>query len=97
MSIEINFPDKILAGVNQSYTMTTDEGAPSGKVEVEGKELPHRVIPLGAPKDALVSTTPVMKYKVSFFLPDGTQGKDLVMRFQAGASQVEEKKLITES
>jgi hypothetical protein len=97
MSIEINFPDKILAGVNQSYTVTTDEGAPSGQVQVEGKDLPHRVVPLGAPKDALVSTTPVMKYKVSFFLPDGTQGKDLVMRFRAGASQVEEKKPITDS
>ena len=97
MSIEINFPDKVLAGVNQSYTVTTDEGAPSGNVEVEGKNLPHRVIPLGAPKDALVSTTPVMKYKVSFFLPDGTAGKDLIMRFQAGESRVEEKRQITES
>jgi hypothetical protein len=97
MTLEINYPDKILAGVNQSYTITTDEGAPRGTVQVAGQDVPHRVIALGPPKDALVSTTPVMKYKVSFLLPAGSAGKDVTLRFQAGSSSVEDTKPITES
>jgi hypothetical protein len=95
--VEINYPDKILAGVNQSYTITTDEGSPRGTVQVDGQDLPHRVIPLGPPKDALVSTTPVMKYKVSFLLPAGSVGKSVTLRFQAGSSRVEDTKPITEN
>jgi hypothetical protein len=97
MALSINYPDKILAGLNQSYTLTSDEGPPAGQVQIEGQALPHRVIPLGPPKDAKVSTTPVMKYKVSFLLPQGTAGKQVVLAFQAGASRVEESKPITES
>lgn len=97
MSIDINYPDKILAGVNQSYTVTSDEGPPSGKVEVDGRELPHRVIRLGPPKDAAESTTPVMKYKVSFYLPSEATGKMVKLSFQAGASRVEDAKPVTDS
>jgi len=97
MSLTINFPDKILAGLNQSYTLLSDEGAPSGRVAVEGKELPHRVIPLGPPKDAKESTTPLFKYKVSFHLPKDSVGKNVVLQFQAGSSKVDESKPVTET
>ena len=97
MSLSINFPDKILAGLNQSYTLTSDEGAPSGKVHVTGQALPHRVISLGPPKDATESMTPVMKYKVSFLLPKDAVGKTLTLEFRAGSTSIEESKPITES
>jgi len=97
MSLNINYPDKILAGLNQSYTLLSDEGAPRGKVTLEGKELPHRVIPLGPPKDAKESTTPLYKYKVSFLLPKESAGKSVTFQFQAGSSKVDESKPITES
>jgi hypothetical protein len=97
MSLSINFPDKILAGLNQSYTITSDEGAPSGKVHIAGQVLPHRVIALGPPKDATESLTPVMKYKVSFLLPKDTVGKTLTLEFQAGSTTIEESKPVTES
>ena len=97
MALDINFPDKILAGLNQSYTITSDEGPPGGSVQLEGKDLPHRIIPLGPPKDAKESTTPIMKYKVSFWLPDGSSGMKLTLRFQAGASKVDESRPVTGS
>jgi hypothetical protein len=95
VSLDINYPDKILAGVNQSYTVTSDEGPPQGTIAIDGKDLPHRLIPLGPPKDALVSTTPVMKYKVTFYLPADSTGKNVTLRFQAGASRVDDSKAIT--
>ena len=97
MALDINYADKILAGVSQSYTLTSDEGAPRGRVLVAGKEIPHRVIPLGPPKDALESTTPVMKYKVSFLLPEDSTGKTMTLQFQAGSSKIEDAKPITAS
>ncbi len=97
MSLTVNFPDKIIAGLNQSYTFVSDEGAPRGRVVVDGKELSHRVIPLGPPKDAKESTTPLYKYKVSFLLPRESVGKSLTLQFLAGASKVDESKPITES
>jgi len=97
MSLSINYPDKILSGLNQSYTLTSDEGPPSGRIRIDAQELPHRVIPLGPPKDSLVSTTPVMKYKVSFLLPRDSAGKSVTFEFRAGSTTVEESKPITES
>lgn len=97
MALDINYPDKILAGLNQSYTLTSDEGPPAGKIHIDGKTLSHRVIPLGAPKDAKESTTSVMKYKVSFLLPGDSAGKSVTFQFQAGQSKVEESKPITET
>jgi hypothetical protein len=97
MSLTINYPDKILAGLNQSYTFVSDEGAPRGRITLEGKELPHRVIPLGPPKDAKESTTTTFKYKVSFLLPKGSAGKNFSLQFQAGSSKVDDSKPITES
>lgn len=97
MALSINYPDKILSGVNQSYTVTSDEGPPSGQVLVGGNVLDHRVIELGAPKDSLVSTTSVKKYKVTFFLPKDATGKSLILRFQAGSSKVDDSKSVTES
>ena len=90
MSLSVNTPDKILAGVHQSHTITSDEGAPSGSVSVGGSEVAHRIIRLGAPKDAAESTTSVMKYKVTFLIPDGSVGKTLQLKFSAGGSQVDE-------
>ena len=96
MSIDINFPDKILAGVNQSYTITSDEGAPTGTVTFAGgADLPHRIVPLGPPKDSAESTTSVMKYKVTFFLPDEAAGKEVKLAFQAGGSTAEEAREAT--
>ena len=97
MALSINYPDKILAGVNQSYTVTSDEGLPRGQVMVGGKALDHRVVELGAPKDSIISTTLVRKYKVSFFLPKDSVGKSLTLQFQAGSSKVDESKPVTET
>ncbi len=97
MALSINYPDKILAGVHQSYTATSDEGAPSGRVTLGESELPHRLIRLGAPKDAAESTTPVMKYKISFLLPKDSVGKTVRLQFQAGSTTVDDSKEIIES
>ncbi len=95
MALSINFPDKILAGVHQSYTVTSDEGSPSGTIDVGGRELDHRLIRLGPPKDAAESTTPVMKYKVTFLLPEDAAGKSVQLKFRAGVSTVEESREVT--
>jgi hypothetical protein len=95
MTLEINFPDKILAGVHQSYTILSDAGAPAGKVLLAGAELEHRVIPLGPPKTFTGEGPPQMKYKVSFLIPAEAAGKTLTLRFEAGTSRVEETKEIT--
>lgn len=92
--LEINYPDKILAGVNQSYTFLTDEGPPAGEVSVDGSALSHRIVPLGPPKGE-PSGTVLMKYKVSFFIPDDTVGKSLRLAFRAGESAVDDAKEIT--
>ncbi|HZN56480.1 MAG TPA: hypothetical protein VFD71_00290 [Planctomycetota bacterium] len=97
MSLTVNYPDKILAGLHQSYTILSDEGAPQGTVTVDGEELPHRVIPLGPPKEAKESTTPLFKFKVTFLLPKESVGKSVVLRFQAGSSSVDDTKSVTES
>jgi hypothetical protein len=97
MALSINYTDKILAGLNQSYTITSDEGAPAAQVSVEGREIPFRLIRLGPPKDAKESTTKVMKYKISFLLPEDSAGKNLIVKLQAGSSKVEDTKPITET
>lgn len=83
MAISINYPDKILAGVWQSYTITSEEGPPDGEVLLEGQRLERRIIPMRAPK-----------WKVTFFLPPGAAGKDVKLRFQNQASKVEETKSV---
>ncbi len=95
--IAINLPDKVLAGVHQSYTITSDEGPPSGTVSVGSQELSCRIIRLGAPKDLLESTTLVVKYKVTFLLPEDSVGKKLALQFQAGSSRTEKEEKVTES
>ncbi len=90
---ELNYTDKILAGVHQSYTFTSDEGTPSGTVLVDGAEVAHRIIPLGPPKEEPTGTNK-WKYKVTFLIPAGTAGKALTMRFQAGASSIDDEKEI---
>ena len=37
MAVSINVSDKVLAGLNQSYTITSDSGEPSGQVAVGGR------------------------------------------------------------
>jgi hypothetical protein len=93
MPVTINFPDKILAGVNQSYTIASGDGPPAGKVLVGGAEVEHRVLPLG-PVKTLEKNPPEFRYKVSFFLPDDSAGKELELKFAAGSSRLEETKTI---
>ena len=95
MALSIKYPDKILAGLNQSYTASSTSGTPSGKVIADGKELPHRVIHLGEHKNAKPDTAPEVKYKISFLLPADSAGKTLEMKFQAGGVQVDDSKDIT--
>ncbi len=97
MALSINYADKILAGLHQSYTITSDEGPPAAQVSVEGREIPCRVIRLGPPKGATESTTKVMKYKITFLLPEDSAGKNMTVKLQAGASKVEDTKPITQT
>ena len=90
MAVSINVSDKVLAGLNQSYTITSDSGEPSGQVAVGGVELAHRIIPLGPPKDTDSCTPLDYKYKVTFFLPPDTIGQQLELKFSAGESEAEE-------
>ena len=90
MAVSINVSDKVLAGLNQSYTITSDSGEPSGQVAVGGVELAHRIIPLGPPKETDSSAPLDYKYKVTFFLPPDTVVQQLELKFAAGESEVEE-------
>ena len=90
MAISVNFPDKIIAGVNHSLTITTDEGPPKATLQVEATTLPCRLIPLGPPKSESDSDTPVMKYKVTFYLPDDAVGKSLQVDLWTEASRLED-------
>ena len=90
MAVSINVSDKVLAGLNQSYTITSDSGEPSGQVAVGGVELAHRIIPLGPPEETDYSAPLDYKYKVTFFLPPDTVGQQLELKFAAGESEVEE-------
>ncbi len=90
MALSINYPDKILAGLNQSYTLTSSSGAPSGEIRVDGVAVPHRVILLGIPKTHTGDGPPEEKYKVSFLLPADSVGKKLELAFAAGDGRVEE-------
>ena len=95
MAIRINFPDKVIAGLHQSYTVTSDEGPPRANLRLGSDELPHRLVPLGPPKEA-ESTTKVMKYKITFFLPEGPAGKTLGVSLEGGGARVEESKPVVE-
>ena len=59
-----------------------------------GQELPFRLIRLGAPKTAEVSTTPEVKYKITFLLPGDSVGKSVQLQFKAGESSVDDSKEI---
>ena len=83
MTIEVKYTDKILAGVYHSFTVTSNEGPPSGEVLVDGSSLPHRVIHLQDPK-----------YKISFKVPGNSAGKELVLKLTAGMSVFQETKEI---
>lgn len=89
MPLSINVPDKILSGLNQSYTLTSSSGAPTGRVLVDGREVPSRVIHLGVPKTATGETPNEVKYKVSFLIPSGSVGKKLDLEFATGTEKVE--------
>ena len=83
MAISINYPDKILPGVWQSYTITSDEGPPEGEVLLEARPLAQRIIPMRAPK-----------WKVTFLLPADAGGKRMTLRFRNSGAKVEETKEI---
>jgi len=83
MAITINYPDKVLAGVWQSYTVTSDEGAPEGEVLLDGTTLETRIIPLRPPA-----------WKLSFRLPGDSAGKTLQIRLRNGPAAVEESKKV---
>jgi hypothetical protein len=83
MAITINYPDKVLAGVWQSYTVTSDGGAPDGEVLLDGAPLAKRILPMRPPV-----------WKVTFLLPKDAAGKSLTIRLRDGISQVEESKKV---
>ncbi len=83
MAISINYPDRILPGVWQSYTITSDEGAPEGEVILGERTLPQRIIPMRAPK-----------WKVTFHLPAEAAGKKMTLRFRNPGAKVEDTKEI---
>jgi len=83
MAISINYPDRILPGVWQSYTITSDEGAPEGEVIFENRPLPQKIIPLRSPK-----------WKVTFLLPAEAAGKTMTLKFRNAGGKVEETKEI---
>jgi len=83
MALSIKYPDKIIEGVWQSYTITSDEGMPDGDVLLEGQPLKRRIIPMRHPK-----------WKVTFFLEAGTAGKNVTLKFQNEKSRLEETKTI---
>jgi hypothetical protein len=85
MPITVNATDKFLAGVNHSFTITSDEGLPSGEVIVGKTMVPCRIFRLRDPN-----------YKISFLVPKGSAGQELVLRLRAGKATVEEKHPITE-
>ena len=90
MALSINVSDKVLAGLNQSYTITSDSGEPAGQVAVDGVKLAHRIVPLGPPKDTESCAPLDYKYKVTFFLPPDTAGQQLELKFAAGESEAAE-------
>lgn len=96
MAISANFPDKILAGLNQSCTVTSDEGPPHARIHVDSEGLPFRLIPLGPPKDAPESSTSTMKYKVTFHVPEDAARKTLHVDLWTDASRVEETRPVVE-
>ena len=81
MALSINYPDKILAGVWQSYTITSDEGPPEGDVVLGGKPLEKKMTPLRGPL-----------WKVTFLLPRDSGGQKFTLRLKNRAAQVEETK-----
>ena len=83
MAISVKYTDKFLAGVNQSFTITSDEGLPQAEVTVGEAEIPCRVIHMQNPK-----------YKVSFRVPEDSVGKELTLKLTAGGTTVEEKQEI---
>jgi hypothetical protein len=92
MALNVKYPDKLIAGLHQSCTITTEEGRPEVKLRLGDGDLAHRLIFLGPPKDAPESTTTTEKYKISFFLPEDAMGKTLQVAMRAGDSTVEETK-----
>lgn len=96
MAIGVNFPDKVIAGLNQSYTITSDEGAPQGRIHVDSVGIAFRLIPLGPPKSDPESTTAVLKYKVTFHLPEDSVGKTLHVDLWTEASRIEEARPVVE-
>jgi hypothetical protein len=83
MSISINYPDKVLAGVRQSLTITSDEGAPDGEVLLDGQPLARSIVRLRPPV-----------WKVTFSLPQDSAGKAIVLRFRNESVNVEETKTV---
>ncbi len=83
MAISINYPDKVIAGLWQSFTITSDEGPPAGEVLVDGKPVEARFIRMREPL-----------WKVTFLIPRESAGKELTLRLRNPGAQVEEKKAI---
>jgi hypothetical protein len=83
MAIAINYPDKVLAGVWQSLTVTSDEGAPDGEILLEGKPVERRILVLRPPK-----------WKLTFRLPGDAAGKSLTLRIHNESVKIEETKTV---
>lgn len=83
MAISINYPDKIIAGLWQSYTITSDEGPPQGEVLIDEAPIEARIISLRPPI-----------WKVTFLIPRESAGKKLALKFRNGGTKIEETKAI---
>jgi hypothetical protein len=83
MAISINYPDKVVAGVWQSFTIASDEGAPDGEVLVDGKPVERKILTLRPPL-----------YKVTFLLSADTVGKSLGLKLRNESHKLEETKAI---
>ncbi len=86
MAISISYPDKVLAGVWQSFTITSDEGPPTGEVLLAEKPLKARFIALRTPL-----------WKVTFLLPGDSAGKSLTLKLQNAGGRLEESKPVEPS
>ena len=83
MPISVFYTDKFLAGVNHSFTITSDEGLPQAEVTIGEAAIPCRVLHMQNPK-----------YKVSFMVPADSVGKELTLKLTAGATTIEEKQQV---
>jgi len=83
MALSITYPDKIIAGLWHSLTVTSEAGPPEGDVLLDGKPLERRIIPMRAPL-----------WKITFLVAKEGAGKPLVVKLRNPAAALEETKTV---